>query len=226
MKTTLKNQRRTAMTTIELLAVVFILVIVAGFMLPALTRPRGCRAQRINCISNLKQIGLGMRMWANDHGDKFPWQVSMSETGTLEFVESDSLLYYHFLVVSNELTSPKVLACNDDKKKSRTSEWDKFDDRNLSYFVGLEADESKPQTILTGDRNILGGQPSSNRIMRFHSQSQPGWGTDLHNSAGNIGLADGSAHQLTRDGLSKQIHDALLSLTNVTELRLVIPKPN
>ena len=226
MKTNPRACRTRGLTFLEAMATAAVLFVGLVALWPMI-RPIGCKApaHRVNCVSNLKQIGLGMRMWANDHGDKFPWQVSISDTGTLEFVDTGSV-YFHFLAASNQITSPKVLACNDDKKKSRVSEWDKFGDRNLSYFIGLDADEAKPQSILSGDRNILGGQVSSNRFISFNAQSQASWGTDLHKRAGNIGLADGSAHQVTDNGIARQIQAALLSLTNVTELRFAVPKPN
>jgi hypothetical protein len=163
-------------------------------------------------------------MWANDHGDKFPWQVSAETNGTLEIAESPSV-FRHFLAVSNELTSPKVLACTSDTKTTRESDWAKLNNSNLSYFVGLDSNETLPQTILSGDRNITGGALASNGIVRFSSTNEAGWNQEMHKSAGNIGLGDGSAHQLTGNGLTKQIQSALLS-TNVSALRFSIPKPN
>lgn len=212
------------MTIIEILAVVFILVIVAGFLLPAIFRPRGTSGTRINCVSNLKQVGLAMRMWSNEHEEKFPWQVPVATNGTLEFAESPEV-FRHFLAVSNELTSPKVLACSSDKKISRESDWTKFSNAHLSYFVGLDSNEALPQTILSGDRNITGGVLASNGIVRFSSTNEAGWSQDMHKGAGNIGLGDGSAHQVTINGLRKEIQAALLS-TNVDALRFSIPKPN
>ncbi|PYJ00292.1 MAG: hypothetical protein DME25_21065 [Verrucomicrobia bacterium] len=70
----IRKTRMTAFTLIELLVVIAIIAILAGLLLPALAKAKA-KAQRINCVSNLKQIGLAFRMWSNDHGEKFPWQV-------------------------------------------------------------------------------------------------------------------------------------------------------
>jgi hypothetical protein len=46
-------------------------LVAAGLALPALAKAKG-RAQSIMCVNNLKQIGLAVRIYASDHGDKFP----------------------------------------------------------------------------------------------------------------------------------------------------------
>ncbi|HEY9174907.1 MAG TPA: type II secretion system protein, partial [Verrucomicrobiae bacterium] len=75
--------RRGGKGVVELLVVVAIMAILAGMMLPALSKAKQ-KAQRINSANNLKQVGLAFRIWSADNEDRFPmsFEEMLPELGT------------------------------------------------------------------------------------------------------------------------------------------------
>jgi len=222
-----------AFTKVDLaivVATVGMLAVWAAFVLPRMwpTRPR---ASRINCVSKLKSIGLGFRMWSNDHGERFPWQVAAADGGTKEFA-GFPIAALHFIIVSNEFNSPKILTCASDTNKFRTNGWEGPLQPNLSYFAGLNADEKDPASILSGDRNVSTNSSMFAGLLTVENAEDVQWTKDIHHHAGNIGLADGSVHQSASKGLRNVFKTAFEKATNKTirpgdtfiePIRLVLP---
>lgn len=66
-----QETKRTMFTLLELLIVIAIIAVLAGMLLPALSQVRG-KAQGITCVSNLKQIGLGLAEYVHDSDNTLP----------------------------------------------------------------------------------------------------------------------------------------------------------
>lgn len=229
-----RNHKNGAFTLIELLVVIAIIAILAGMLLPALAKAKA-KAQRINCANNLRQIGISFRLFATDNGDRFPMAVSTNDGGSSDWGTNFDITFRHFQALSNELSTPKIIICPSDPDHNNaatnfTTAINTLGVRGnkiLSYFLGNNADETKPQSVLAGDRNLTNGAAGGTKQINWLAGGtgnlgstpvqQPsslttavgaGWNNSIHGGAGNIVLGDGSVQQLTTSGLRQQLRSS------------------
>jgi prepilin-type processing-associated H-X9-DG protein len=186
-----RTKSTSAFTLIELFVTIACVMVAAAIFLPILAKSKGS-SSKLGCANNLKQIGLAFRTFAIDNNGHYPMQESLTNGGTMELVSS-GLIFPHFRVMSNELSTPKILACPNDNNKTYATNFDSgFTDTNLSYFVNVDAVEENGSGLLCGDRNLNNKAPAGSRFVCLSSNSVVGWTREIHGKKGNLCFADGS----------------------------------
>jgi competence protein ComGC len=232
------------MTLMEVLVVVAVLVLLAVVLLPALIAANR-RPNTGSCAGNLKQIYVSFRVWADDHNGKYPMEISTAKGGTMELAATGDVVAT-FQVMSNELFTPKVLVCPVDTQHVMTNSFGaSLTAKNISYFIGLDANTNRSQAFLSGDSNFaIGGVPVKSGLLELPANSPVSWTSGRHTtykrhfwnvatSFGNVGLADGSVQHAAisiRTNLVERstgtVTTSLTSLLQATGLatnRLAIP---
>ena len=207
-----------AFTLLDLLIVVAVCLALAAMVFPALARAR-VRSHRMSCTCSLKQVGIAFRTWSLDHQDAIPSQVATTNGGAM-LPNGSALARMVFLVLSNELSTPLVLVCPDDQGRLAARNFDSgFSSTNLSYFVGLDAQDSSPQLLLSGDCNLtLNGAPLPSGLSTIATNQTLGWTAARHGGSGNVALADGSVQQFNNYRLSLMLRDG-----GAPQQRLALP---
>ena len=199
-----------AFTRIELAAVVAALALLGALALPLLagTRAEGDRA---GCFNNLRVFGRATEMWASDHDGLLPWLTLVSRGGTRPDaggVKSGNA-WFEFTTLSNELVTPRLLACPADTGVKVAADFSNVGGRGYlatgmrslatSYFVNMDNFSRSPVMAVIGDRNVRTdgitscsqGVNNADRINLL----PPGptfWTNAVHGSQGHLLRTDGS----------------------------------
>jgi type II secretory pathway pseudopilin PulG len=238
-----------ALTLVELLVVVASIVILAAFILPVLARMKAkssaacceCNLKQISISYRTWEGDYGNKYPQEliaSGNTQFP--LGSDPTGYIlnhplptNTIIGVSLPYGYayqcYQVMSNELNNPKVVLCPSDERPTGSIPSDfinvpptstgAFNNDTVSYFVEVDADESRPRMLLSGDRNLMmNGMEVAPGLIVLGTNTAVGWSTKMHNQKGSFGLADGSVQR----GSSTTLQ-TFLSNTGTNVNRLVVP---
>jgi len=198
--------------------------IFAIMLLPALARAKA-KANRIKCVNNLGSIGKALQGFADDNGQRLPWQLNpiqqQNHFGEAGMVANSAARIVNIAAMRRELQTPKILVSPSDPERMAGNEmlqtnWQAASEMQiaagLSYvFAAPGGDVQRPSTVLALTRNIRTDLNSD-----WIGADEPGAGMNpnvmagLNKSQGQLVLADGSAKQSTNAdlGMSGKITQA------------------
>ncbi len=145
-------------------------------------------------------------------------QVSTNQGGSMELTNG-AWAFAHFQVMSNELSTPKVLLCPMESKRTWATNFQiGFSNLNLSYFAGLDANDTNAFGFLCGDRTLTNGLGMTATVLTIRTNQTLAWTPELHRSEsrprkniGNLGLADGSVQQFDANGLNSALQRSAMA---------------
>ncbi len=240
------SRKAAAFTRRELVVVIAVMFVLMVFLIPALQRAND-KSKRITCVGRLKCLGLAYRIWSNDNGDHFPASASLTNGGwsyLLSRPDASTYAWTNYAIMANQMgQSPLIVVCPADERKPANS-FSNLSNLNCSYFVGVNANDTYPQSILGGDRNLgpgltpdpeYGFSPTNGKGNDVTINGPVCWSLKMHSrgnpaSSGNIMLGDGSAQQVTSGSLIQNwLTNAFTAkpspdkATNSPGMRLIFP---
>jgi hypothetical protein len=225
MKISLGKVTHGAFTAKELIVIVAVIALLVTLVVEAVLHSKRVNL-RTTCSSNQKQIALSFKMFAGDCDQIFP--VGYFTSRAYRFPSNynhNRPAWEYFRLASNELGTAKILVCPKDvlrltnAVKGFTNTVDGLahpsrQNNSISYFLGMSAEETKPNTLAVGDRNMaMNSSPTfydspgevaiavaSNSVWRSSSKEP------FHKDEGFYALSDGSVQRADNARLQEALH--------------------
>src|SRR5438045_2548823 len=114
-----KSNTESGLTMVEVMVILVVVILLIGFFAPSFTSDRR-KARQISCLNNLKQTGLSFRMWSEDHDHLYPMRYRTNDFDGPSLGNGQQM-HHWFQVMSNELSTPKIVICPSDDKNYATN---------------------------------------------------------------------------------------------------------
>ena len=111
------------------------------------------------------------------------------------------VLFPHFQVMSNELSTPKILLCPNDEHRTYATHFGAgFTDQNISYFLNVDSVPEDGSSVLCGDRNLTNQPSVGGRLVVVSKGANIGWTKEIHSRRGNLCFGDGRVDGVANGG--------------------------
>ena len=144
---------RRAFTLIELLVVIVVIALLAALLLPTLGQATE-RARSTACLSNLKQLGVALRLYLDENGNRMP--VMQNRARGTNLVVTNTIAD----VLGRHLGNPQVLRCPSDRQRY-------FEDTGSSYFWNFLLNGQPADSL-----RVFGLPVKENGIALFNDQAE------------------------------------------------------
>ncbi|NLO07305.1 MAG: DUF1559 domain-containing protein [candidate division WS1 bacterium] len=209
--------RHRGFTLIELLVVIAIIAILAAILFPVFARARE-KARQSSCLSNVKQLMLGILAYVQDYDETFPPYRWTQTPPTAVWIDRDDSSKYdrHFWAecIYPYVNNMQVYFCPSNPQRMGVTSGGRM---YLNYAYNgvlhrtlLSSYRSVANKIAIGDVGIRDNTRTPNGYVEnwFISSSNDGrwaqisWWSDIHNGGGNYGYIDGHAKWLSETDAS------------------------